>query len=257
MTMSTMREVQTKFLEVSTKSNREEILGIFDIDLVLTQPSNPVFQMSNIQKYKPQLKILTKDLTPEQKDVLLNLITKSSPAMLVEQDTPRILQSIKDQQIKTMALTASLTGKLGKINDVAIWRYETLGSIGIDFSSSFKSIEKILFKEIPSYLGRYPEFYKGILCSNGEGNKINKGEILTIFLHKVAYKPKRIIFVDDKIENLENVEKALANSDQSIHFIGIHYKGAEELKPIPIDERKFLDEWEMLIAQAKKIVDAS
>lgn len=253
-TMFTMQEVHTKFVEVSAKSSPEEILGIFDIDLVLTQPSNPAWQMPNIQKYRSQLKALTKDLSPEQKDVLLNLMTKSSPAILVEQDTPHILQSIKDRQIKTMALTASLTGRLGKINDVAIWRYETLRSLGINFFSSFEPAEKISFKQLPSYLGRYPEFYKGILCSNGEGSKINKGEILIAFLHEVSYEPKQIIFVDDKIENLENVEKALATLDKRIHFVGIHYKGAEVLKPIPIDEKKFLHEWEILITRSKKLI---
>lgn len=257
MTMFTMQEVHTKFVEVSTKSNPEDILGIFDIDLVLIKPSNPAWQIPNIQKYRSHLKALTKNLTPEQKDILLNLITKNSPAMLVEQDTPHILQAIKERQIKIMALTASLTGRLGKIKDVAIWRYETLRSRGINFCSSFKPIEKISFKKLPAYLGRYPEFYNGILCSNGEGSKINKGEILIIFLHEVSYEPKQIIFVDDKIENLENVEKALAKLDKSIHFVGIHYKGAEALKPIPIDEKKFLHEWEILISQAKKIADAS
>ena len=101
--------------------------------------------------------------------------------------------------------------------------------------------------------GRAPAYYKGILCSNGEGNQINKGDVLVAFLHKVKYLPQTIIFIDDKIENLENMEQVLAKFDKQINFIGIQYKGAEAYPSRAITQEVFESNWNELVVQTKEI----
>lgn len=251
--MSTMQEVENKVMELVAHFPPQDTLAVFDIDMVLTQPSNPAFQMPNIQKNRAEIKVLLKGITPEQKDILLNLITKSSEPVLIEQDTPEIIKAIEAKKIKTMALTASLTGRLGKIKNFEAWRYEILKNLGIDFSNSFSQTPEIKFNDVPTYLGRKPVFYKGILCGNGEGNKNDKGDALVLFLEKVSFSPKVVVFVDDKKENLENVEQALVKFNPRLKYIGIEYKGGESTSSEDIDTKVVLHEWEKLFVEAKKI----
>lgn len=251
--MSTMQEVENKVMELVAHFPPQDMLAVFDIDMVLTQPSNPAFQMPNMQRNRAEIKVLLKGITPEQKDILLNLITKSSDPVLIEQDTPEIIKTIAAKKIKTMALTASLTGQLGKIKNLEVWRYEVLKNLGIDFSNSFPQTSEIKFNNVPEYIRRKPVFYKGILCSNGDGNKNNKGDALVLFLEKISFSPKVVIFVDDKKENLENVEQALVKFNPHIKYIGVEYKGGESINSVYIDAKTVLHEWEKLFIEAKQL----
>lgn len=251
--MDNMQNVKDKFEELANQQSAEHILGVFDIDMVLTQPSNPAMQLPNMRKNKAFVKKLLSSLNTEEKNILLNLITKSSPSMLIENDTPKILKALSQQNIKLLALTASLTGALGDIKSVEIWRYNSLKSLGIDFEASFSQYNELFFSELSNKYGRAPAFYKGILCSNGEGNQINKGDVLLAFLHKVNYMPKTIIFVDDKLENLQDMEQALAKHAAKISYIGIQYKGAENYPSNDIAIDQFENEWQNLLMHTKEI----
>jgi len=54
-----------------------------------------------------------------------------------------------------------------------------------------------------------------------------KGEVLVNFLRACRYMPKEIILIDDKLYNLEAVEKQLAN--HGIQFTGLRYAGCDAL----------------------------
>jgi hypothetical protein len=250
--MSKMQEIETRVVELATNFPPQEILAVFDIDMALTQPKNPAFQMPNMKKNRDKLKPLLKDITPPQKDILLNLMLQSSPSILVEKNTPQMLGLIEKTNIKTIALTASLSENIRTAEKIG-WRYSTLKSLGIDFSSSFPQLDYLIFNQVKPYLQQKPIFYKGILCSNGEGSKTNKGDVLVLFLQQLNYQPKIVVFVDDKKENLENVQQALLQFIPNVNFIGIEYKGAEEFGSKDIDNNsKFMAEWTKLINQTQK-----
>ena len=54
-----------------------------------------------------------------------------------------------------------------------------------------------------------------------------KGQVLVSFLQACHFKPSEIILIDDKLYNLESVEKQLAN--YNIKFTGLRYAGCDEL----------------------------
>src|SRR3990167_6129276 len=70
--------------------------------------------------------------------------------------------------------------------------------IGLDFNQAFPNLPLI---KLEGSNGK-AIFNNGIICC-GENDK---GETLTQFMEKIDYIPSEIIFVDDKLHNLVNVE---------------------------------------------------
>ncbi len=249
----TMNKVEAQFNKVLQRFKPEDCLGLWDVDMVLTQPDDPHVQMPNVIEYFHALKDIVSTLTPEQKEVMYNLATISSLAILVEQGTSTIISNLANQGLPMIALTASLTGKLGHIDNIETWRYETLKSLGIDFSGSFPAIDTMEFREIPPFLGHYPVFKKGILSTNGQARQGSKGEALIAFLKQFVLQPRIIVFVDDREYNLQEVQTALLQHNPKIEFIGIHYTGADNVSVQKVSEEAFKAHWLKFANQAKKI----
>ncbi len=245
MTVTSMKAIQNIF-EQSTK----EPLGLFDIDMVLIQPSVPAFQMANMKQHKAIFKTLLEPLTPLEKDMTLMLTLKAGQPILVETDTPRIITEIRKKVPKLIALTSTLTGKWDDTTDPILFRAKQLKSVGIDFSASFSVVKSIVLNEVKPYRSHYPEFKQGILSANGD----HKGAALVAFLKHIDYRPNAIIFVDDREHNVIDVEKALADFDPTIQFTGIVYRGAEHYTSQLIDECSFKAAWTEKIEHAKKLL---
>ena len=62
-----------------------------------------------------------------------------------------------------------------------------------------------------------------------------------------------MIFVDDREDNLKNVESALLNFDPHIQYEGIHYLGAENYPSPQISQQEFEAKWSTLAELAMKI----
>lgn len=243
--VNSMQAVQTIF-EKSTG----ETLGLFDIDAVLIQSSIPAFQMANLKQHKTVLKALLEPLTPLEKDMTLMLTLTHGHTLLVEPQTPSIITNIRKNTPKLIALTSTLTGPWNNITDPILFRAEQLKSVGIDFSDSFSTLQGMIFNNMKPYRNHYPEFKQGILAANGA----QKGAALIEFLKRTDYKPNAIIFIDDRENNIKDVEKALSTAHPTIQFTGILYAGALDFPSQPIDEASFKHAWSENIERAKEIL---
>jgi hypothetical protein len=68
------------------------------------------------------------------------------------------------------------------------------------------------------FWGENAGFYKGAILSGRQ----EKGLALLHYLEKIAqFVPSKIIFIDDHIKNVENVQKMC--QEQGIAFVGFHY----------------------------------
>lgn len=76
-----------------------------------------------------------------------------------------------------------------------------------------------------------PVFFKGIVFTN----LVSKGRSLELFLKHAKFNPKKIIFIDDQIENLESVFKF--SSENNILFIGIEYTAASKINIQTLNEK--------------------
>ena len=117
--------------------------------------------------------------------------------------------------------------------------------------------------DFPRYGGSHPMFYHGVLSSNGE-RKVSKGQTFVAFLKHMGPKhqnkvgrghyPKVVILADDRMKNLEDVEKSLKEYDPSIQFIGIEYQGAFSYAPQDISKEDFQKFWETFAEKARRQV---
>lgn len=125
-------------------------------------------------------------------------IQKFTSVKAVEPITPKLIKQAQDQGIKVIALTArpfelmDLTPKL-------------LASIGVDLSRNSISSKDFDIKS----QGGDAKYRKGIIFCGGL--KSDKGLILNDILKKLKLSPKKIVFIDDKKNNVEAVDKALTS----------------------------------------------
>src|SRR3990167_2905589 len=262
MSVKTMEEVQKKIEDIHKTQKTEDVLVAFDIDMTLTQPDHPAVYYPAIKKYVDVYKSILWPLTPAQKDLAATLTTQVVPQKLVEKDTAKIIKTIQKQDVKVIALTSSLAGKIKGFPDkMIILRREQLQKMGVDFTNTLKNFVRVkTFLDFKEYAGGYPMFYHGILSTNGEGY-VSKGALLIALLRHVGpryegkaqkpgYYPKVIILVDDKKKHLENVEARLKAYDPAIQFIGIEYEGAFAYAPQDISKENFQKFWEELANKA-------
>ena len=179
-------------------SRPQDTLIVFDVDYVLTHPNEPAYQFPNFSKNLEFVKKTFSNLTHFQKDLFSNLMVfHQSGSSLVEECAPKLINSLNNKGYKVVALTAALTSSLIGQNTIKS-RVKHLKSLGIDFSKSFINAQDAVFKSFDSNMGSFPEYYKGILFSNGENLKIQKGEVLKEFLKHVNYMPSTIVVIDDR-----------------------------------------------------------
>jgi hypothetical protein len=261
--MARVVEIKEKVASLRDLYKPEDMLFLFDMDMTLTQPDHPAVSFPHMTKFGPAMKQSLGKLTPEQKDVMLNLVIKRIPWRLVDPSMPSFLTHLQEEGIRSIVLTGSLSGPLEEVPRFEVYRYENLKKIGLDFSSAFPQVEEIFFQDHPSYLGHYPVFYKGILCTNGLSGDENKGSLLKSFLdhEKInqggAIAPQLIVLVDDKRENLEDVARDLAQEYPSLVFLGIEYTGASSYEGRDLTEEDFIEFWQDLATQALQIISPS
>ncbi len=223
-------------------------LAIFDVDMVLVQPSNPAFQMANMKRFSSIAKSIMNNIPLEKKMVFLCLMTTSSETILIDAKMPQFLKQLQSKNIPTMALTSNLTGEFFGIKNLQQWRLECLQKLGIDFSVCAPSASSFVFNELAPYRGNYSSYINGMLFVNG--TEVSKGDALLAFFDKAGYKPNKVIFVDDREENLKKVEASLQKLEKPIHYEGLHFLGAQKYPSKLITEQEFESEWQKLAAQA-------
>ena len=68
-------------------------LAIFDVDMVLVQPSDPAFQMANMKRFGAISKRIMKEVPPEKQMMFLSLMTISSEPVLIDECIPQLLKT--------------------------------------------------------------------------------------------------------------------------------------------------------------------
>lgn len=137
---------------------------------------------------------------------LWHSILINAKAKAVEDSTAEVVRDFQAEGIPVIGLTARYT-------EMAYPTHDQLQSIGIDLS---KNNLYPYDKEIEG--GYASKFIQGIIFV---GLKNDKGETLFRFLDSIGYHPKKLLFADDKMKNVESVRKAAEK--RGVSFTGIHY----------------------------------
>jgi predicted phosphatase len=200
--------LQAKILEIKNINEIKEYLTkdsivIFDLDNTIMEP---IQIYGSDQWFAYQLKEYLKDnLTFD--DALFKTIEEwhkiqaVSKVKLVEPNVKDIILNLQKNNQIVMGFTL-------RDQDFAFSAIEQLSSLGIDFKKT--SIIKnnirddILFRE-------------GILFSSG----MSKGIVLDQFFKRLNYKPKKMVYIDDKLKHVKSIED-YANKN-NIEFTGFRY----------------------------------
>lgn len=226
-------------------------LVVFDVDMVLVQPSDPAFQMANMKRFNLIAKKIMKTVPVEKQMLFLSLMTTSSRPILIDDQLHQYLTNIKLKKIPMMALTANLTGEFNTITCMEKWRVEGLRELGIDFSQSAPYSRSIAFNDLLPYRNNYSIYLDGILFVNG--TTVSKGEALVSFLQKTQLSFNKIVFIDDREENLKSVQTFLQTHYPSMEYNGLHYTGAQAYPSKSITEEEFESKWQKLADEAIKL----
>lgn len=211
-----------------------DTLVIFDIDNVLLVHEDPWERGYKKERrqahtiatlYKPESKI-ERTLDRSVRDHLWSIYALAQKESLVDPIILDVIHTLQKRLVKVIALTHFIVGPIGKIAAVDDWRVATLKSFNIDFSAAFPKFPKIIFEHC-NYEGKFPTFQNGVLFTT---LACSKGELLKAFFEKIGWKPRTVIMVDDKRENLESIQAELKK--MGIAFAGFEYTGADTLSAL-------------------------
>lgn len=252
-TLPDMDSVQAAVELLLEGFSQEEVLLGLDIDYTLVAPSDVYSCALRMPEYRDFWNAFKQSLDADTSNILMNSITHDSTWKLMEPNTATIVQDLQQKGVKTFAFTASLVGTLFAEKRFEVFRYERLKALGMSFDRNWPGHEEITFEEMPSHLGFSPVFYKGILCGNGEGSK---GQTVVAFLKRTRIIPKLFIMVDDRRNNLEEIEKALQVYNPAIDFIGFEYTPYFNFNDEEISQKVLNNFWQKHLAIARQILQS-
>lgn len=199
----------------------QNTLVIFDCDDTLISFKDAVLRSENETFLKKM------QLTKEEQKAFLKkkgIVLLNSKRELVNDKLPIIIKNTQRKKAKVLLITAAREQNCGKIQSVLTWRINDLRSFGFYFDISWPNLNK-------ANLGSEVWFDKGIVFAG----KIEKSKALEKFLAFCKFTPNKIIFIDDKKKNIEDMKSFCAK--KALPFIGIHYTEAAQ-NGVPFSEQR-------------------
>ncbi len=244
--------IQQQFMGLDPKT-----LVIFDVDDVLMQPSDQILKKQNEHYcYKNIQKKLEQKWPKKKFEMLYSIIAKQRELSPVTPKMKSIIRELQEQKIKVLALTNCGAGRYGKIASLVRWRIKDLKKLGYHFNKSWIDTKSKTFynfnpvhAEVSGETLGKPTFSQGVIFTSN----ISKGEVLQAFL-KTTHKPTKIIFIDDKKDNLESVQQfAMKNH---IPFVGIQYTATAKETIKPLNTKRVDFQYDFLVKHQQWISDA-
>lgn len=205
---------------------------LFDVDETLLIPKDLILNPSAREIWNQYAKETIENpeiVSPGKYDdqYFLGQVLSKIEYEVVDPKVVEIIHSLQTRKIKTIAFTRMPIGSLGIIPSMEDWRIEHLKKHQFDFSEAFPQFEEM--KVNVASTGISSLFKKGMLCAN----KQDKGPVFVAFLEAIQWKPRQVIFIDNRLDYLKSVEAALDGT--GIEFIGFHYKDVEN-RPRVVNE---------------------
>ena len=218
---------------------------LFDVDYTLTEPKEPALKMSVIKQNKDKFKSELKSFNESERLMVPVLMVTQSESVLTQPEFPSLLTRLHEKKVKTMGFTAIDTASLPDVGSVPRWREKELSHLALLFDPPFQA--SIEFTDFPPFRKTYPLYHSGVLYANVLPSK---GDVLKAFLEQFFFKPQKIVFVDDTLDNLLSVQEAL--KETNISFTGLHYKIEAETIP-EVTDSEWRQVWDKLKDRARSL----
>jgi histidinol phosphatase-like enzyme len=180
-----------------------ETLVVFDVKEVLFVAKDIIRTPKYKKEYRELISELAKRHPAAQVEKLESTILSQESLELVNPKIVDLISQSKSHGMKVIALTSGYSGKFGGIEKQEDLRLKSLQNLGIIFEDSFPDKHFIRIAGIEGKARSGCQIFKqGVVFAC----RAPKGKVLEEFLKQVGYKPRKIIFVDNKETNLKSVE---------------------------------------------------
>ncbi len=199
--------IESKTIQDVEKYRSEGTLIIYDLDNTLIEP---VQLLGSDQWFYYRLNQLIEKLSDKEKALRKALsewiaAQTVSKIKIVEEGTAEMIASQQAEGVKLMGLTT----RDGLMAHCTLLQLEDLG---IDLAKGTFQKENLYFDSEKTNF-----FTGGVLFTSGS----HKGRALRKFLALVGYEPKRVLFINDKYQNLKEVADVCY--EEGIEFLGLRY----------------------------------
>jgi hypothetical protein len=203
-------------LEVSSIEELEQhvddkTLVILDIDNTLMRPTQTLGSDEWFCDYYQKCLAACRDSKQARLQAvdLWHQIERLSDYQTMEKNTAAAVTRLQDKNLPVMALTT-------RSMDITDATFRQLAMCGIDLKKCAPIHENFWVPGIDQVLWK-----DGVLFSTGR----HKGQVLQAFLDHTHLHPTRIVFINDKLAHLKEVESAC--DVRGIEFLGLRYSGAD------------------------------
>ncbi len=239
-TTKNIRDVQTLIDEKKKDIAAQDILVVFDFDNTLMAMNQ---DLGSDQWYGWQSKAIgdgnKKEMMANSKSELFQLHYKFfalGDMHLVEKSIADVVKKIQEQKIKSFVMTS-------RGSDYRNDTESELDRGGLSFKdSAIGPVGGYVSTFLPegTDLKREISYQDGILMGSGQ----DKGLLLQYILKKTQSQFKLILFVDDTLKNIENVERAYKEDKSVYTFYYTHEE--ERVKKFEKDKSNVWREWKKI-----------
>ncbi len=205
-------DITTIMAHICNTTSHQEVLVVFDIDNTLIHATDG-FGGDEWFSAMIQKEIVagnTIHMALEQVLPLYYEIQNKIWLDLIQPETARMITFLQSAQVPLIALTSRSTPIKDRTRAQLI-------HVNIDFSHTAPHNQTLTFD-----IHHEAYYERGILFSANH----NKGDVLVHFFDIINYHPKKVIFVDDKLKYVQQVESALTRA--GIECIAIRYSRLDQ-----------------------------
>lgn len=202
-------------------------LVIFDVDEVLITGLDPYYFEHYSKKSSLHEKLFSRGQLIIDKFFLYMFLTK--PWTCMDENLPKFVKMLQQQEVRCIANTALNPTVNPKLSiDVPTLRVQILRSFGVDFSEAFPHLSLWDFNTLDSkHIPKLPPLFKdGVIFSSETPKHISTLE----FFKKVGFKPKRVLYVDDFLENSQTMFEELRSLGFECYSFFYTKKNAKSLR---------------------------
>lgn len=216
-------------IEEALEEASKDTLVLFDAVDTLITCDEPLFHNNNKTAFSKVSSALFQGMPRERVDEWMTTILNVRKTSLVDYRVLDLIDLIREKKLQMLVLTSCGTGKYGLIDKMEDWRIHQLENLGINFKDLTLKRERWL----NSMQGPHgiPLLKQGVVFTA----QIDKAIVLEELLRKEHLKPKKILYIDDQLENLKGVE-ALCDK-KGVEFLGFEYTAVKDRSVKKIDEK--------------------
>jgi len=231
----------------------KDTLVLLDVDDVILQMTDDF--MLTAPEREPLYNKLVSKYTRREIHIIFSDYFRKTQVELIDEGIRDLLDILEHRGVAVTVLTGCWTGKYGTINQMYKTRFRHLKDVNISFDATtpFKKDRQfpslVQNRDDPNEEGKVPMIISGLIFSA----RGDKGKVLEKIycVEKLQY--KKIIFADDRLENVQRVMDACKRLN--VQCVGILYRVKDMRKPPKLKESRERKRFSVLEKEHRWLVD--